>query len=49
VGTAGLEVVGSTYQRLMDFSSRTCIGSGKVKMIKVSRNVVVVVVNGGER
>ena len=34
VGTAGLEVAGSTYQKVFDFNSRTCIGSGKVSQIK---------------
>lgn len=35
VGTAGLEVAGSTCQRVHDFNSRTCLGSGKVREIKV--------------
>ncbi|CAM9699904.1 unnamed protein product, partial [Phaeothamnion confervicola] len=33
-GTAGLEVVGSTYQRVLEPNPRTYIGTGKVKEIR---------------
>ncbi|CAM9561768.1 unnamed protein product, partial [Discosporangium mesarthrocarpum] len=33
-GTAGLEVVGSTYQRVLEPNPRTYIGTGKVREIK---------------
>lgn len=36
VGTAGLEVAGSTTQRVHEFNGRTCIGAGKVREIKMA-------------
>ncbi|CAM9854728.1 unnamed protein product [Scytosiphon promiscuus] len=37
-GTAGLEVAGSTYQRVVEPNPRTYIGTGKVKEIKAAMN-----------
>ncbi|CAM9448893.1 unnamed protein product [Ectocarpus sp. 6 AP-2014] len=37
-GTAGLEVAGSTYQRVLEPNPRTYIGTGKVKEIKSAMN-----------
>ncbi|KAM3567457.1 hypothetical protein VYU27_010397, partial [Nannochloropsis oceanica] len=36
VGTAGLEVAGSTFQKVFDFNRRTCLGTGKVSQIKAA-------------
>lgn len=38
-GTAGLEVAGSTYQRVLEPNPRTYIGTGKVRILEGLRGV----------